>query len=94
MARGDGFKAFLRVVVLILKTIGDFFLDKNGDGDDKRFWGAVLIIVAIVYLFTSIQKGVDLWAVVGGLLTFATTLLWKASSSDTKTPPAPPAPGA
>ncbi len=76
----------------ILKVIGDFFLDRNGDGDDKRFWGAALIIVAVVYLFTH-APGADLWVVVGGLLTFATGLLWKASSADTKagSPPAPPA---
>src|SRR5574340_359267 len=75
---------------LILKTLGDFFLDRNGDGDDKRFWGAALIIVAIVYLFTR-PAGPDVWAVCGGLLTFATGLLWKASSADTKVPPSTPA---
>jgi len=73
-----------------LKVLGDFFLDRNGDGDDKRFWGAVLMVVAIVYLFTSGQKGPDLWTVVGGLLVVASGLLWKASSADTKVPPAPP----
>jgi hypothetical protein len=76
---------------LIWKTIGDFFLDRNGDGDDKRFWGSILIIVAMVYLFTHAGNGTDTWVVCGGLLTVATSLLWKASSADSKTPPTPPA---
>lgn len=74
---------------LILKTFGDFFLDRDGDGDDKRFWGAVFFVVAIVYLFTR-PAGPEVWAVSGGLITFGTGLLWKASSADTKAPPAPP----
>jgi hypothetical protein len=73
----------------VVKTLGDFFLDKNGDGDDKRFWGAVLMVVAIIYLFTR-PAGPDAWAVCGGLITFATGLLWKASTADTKSPPAAP----
>jgi hypothetical protein len=35
---------------LILKTLGDFFLDHNGDGDEKRLLGIGLVVFACVYI--------------------------------------------
>ncbi len=78
----------MKALALILKTLGDFFLDKNGDGDEKRFWGNVLMAVAVVVVIIW-KPGTDTWATAGGLITAGTTLLWKASSADS-TPPAPP----
>ena len=73
----------------ILKTLGDFFLDRNGDGDEKRFWGNVLM-VCVVYVVVTNKPGPEMWATAGGLLTAASALLWKASSADSKTPPSAP----
>lgn len=70
----------------ILSVIGDFFLDKDNNGDEKRFWGNVLIIIAIVYLFLH-APGESTWITVGGLITFGGAFLTVAMKGDTMVPP-------
>lgn len=36
----------------LVKLFIDFFLDKDNNGDEKRFWGNVSMVAALYYAFT------------------------------------------
>ncbi len=50
-----------------LKKLGDMFLDQGGGVDEKRVFGVILIINALVYLWTHAPSS-SVWIVVGGLI--------------------------
>jgi len=81
----------IRTLLLILKTLGDFFLDAKGDGDPMRFWAFVSFICAIICLFTN----QPIWAVAGcagtGIILFILAIWHEREPA--KKPPANPTQG-
>ena len=67
----------------VKKTIGDFFLDHNDDGDEKRFWGNIFLLCSLVFAFVYGPVPAT-WETAGGMATIGVGLLWKASSADAK----------
>lgn len=70
----------------IFAKIGDFFLDKDNNGDEKRFWGNILIICGIVYAFTH-SAGESMWITSGGFITLGLGALTIAMKGDTMSSP-------
>jgi hypothetical protein len=78
----------MSVLLLILKTIGDFFLDSKGDGDPMRSLGVLAFAFFVVMLF---QRQVW-WEPAGCAvisLSFFVLSIWHDRRPGKKTPPDP-----
>ncbi len=54
------------MLAVILKTVGDFFLDSKGDGDPMRFWAFALLVAALVEIpfFWEMTAGLGVGAII------------------------------
>ena len=78
----------MNIFISFFKTIGDFFLDKNNNGDEKRFFG-IAFLVADLYYFLKPHTMADplnqgALSIIGGL---GLVLLGVASWADKISPP-------
>jgi hypothetical protein len=65
------------VVTNVFIKVGDFFLDKQNNGDEKRFFGCAFLVASLIYVFT--QKDIAGFLAISGV---GTTLLGVASVTD------------
>ena len=70
-----------KFIQTIARKFGDFFLDKQDNGDEKRLWGNVLIACGIVVVFTN-APGTDSWITAGGLIVLGLGALTVAGAQD------------
>ncbi len=63
----------MNAIKSFFKKIGDFFLDKNNSGDEKRLFGIAFLVGALVAFFTdvSVEKCIAMASIGGGLLGMA-----------------------
>ena len=61
--------------------IRDLVEDKQGYLDEKRVWGQIFFIAALVYVFTH-DPGISVWTTAGGLAAVGTGLLLAAGGQD------------
>jgi len=66
------------------KVLGDFFLDKNGDGDEKRFFGICFLVYAAVFAWFHPDAAMMVVELAG----FGTTLLGLGVLGDKVSPTA------
>jgi len=69
-----------------LSKIADFFLDKTDNGDEKRFFGNVFLVIAAIFIFTH-PDNIGGFSVIAG---FGAGLLGIAAFTDGINPPTTP----